>query len=138
MTHPTTAPDRWALIFSLAAFGNLAIGLWMLADPVGWYHATPGVPGSGPLTEHFGRDVGATFTTLGLALVWGARRPALRVPMLALVTLFHSAHALVHVLDTVRGLFPAGQWGIDAPLIYLPTALLLLALGALARRTSVP
>jgi len=136
MTHATTAPDRWALVFGLAALGNLGIGLWMLADPAGWYHATPGVPGSGPLNEHFVRDVGATFTTLGLALVWGLRRPDLRLPMLALVTCFHAAHALVHVLDTARGLFPAGQWSIDAPLIYLPTALLLLALGMLGRQAA--
>jgi hypothetical protein len=54
--------------------------------------------------------------------------------MLAMVVCFHAAHALVHVLDTTRGLFPAGQWAIDAPLIYLPTVLLLLALGVLVRQ----
>jgi hypothetical protein len=129
--------DAWAVAFGIGAAGNLANGLWMLADPAGWYASIPGVPGSGPLNEHFVRDIGATFTLLGVALAWGAARPALRVPMLALVAAFYAMHALVHVLDTVRGLFPPHQWGIDAVPIYLPTVVLLLMLAALGRRQAI-
>ncbi len=124
---------RWGLIFAIGAVGNLAIGLWMLVDPAGWYHAFPGVPGSGPLNEHFVRDIGATFSTLGAALAWGARRPAFRFPLLVVVTVFNTAHALIHVLDTVRGLFPPGQWAIDAGPVYGTTGFLIVLLGLLAR-----
>jgi hypothetical protein len=123
--------DGWTLVFGLGALGNLANGAWMLLDPIGWYRDVPGVTGSGPLNEHFVRDVGATFTLLGLALAWGAARPALRRPALAVVAGFYVLHALVHVLDTARGLFPPGQWRIDAVPIYLPALLLLLALALL-------
>ena len=126
--------SRWALVFAIGAAGNLAIGLWMLVDPVGWYHSFPGVPGSGPLNEHFVRDIGATFSTLGVALAWGAVRPALRFPLLAVVTLFNTAHAAIHVLDTARGLFPPDQWAIDAGPVYGTTAFLIVLLVLLARQ----
>ena len=52
-----------------------ATALWMLADPAGWYAGLPAaVPDFGPLNEHFVRDIGATFTMLGIALALGGRR----------------------------------------------------------------
>ena len=122
--------DPWTVALGLGALGNVANGAWMLADPVSWYARIPGVTGSGPLNEHFVRDIGSTFTVLGLAMGWAAVRPALRFPMLALVAAFYVLHALVHVLDTVRGLFPAGQWAIDAVPVYLPALLLTVLAGA--------
>ena len=124
------APGPWTVALGLGALGNLANGAWMLADPVSWYRLVPGVVGSGPLNEHFVRDIGSTFAVLGLAMGWAALRPALRFPMLALVAAFYVLHALVHVLDTVRGLFPAGQWAIDAVPVYLPAVLLTVLAGA--------
>lgn len=133
----TNGRDGWAIALGIGALGNLANGGWMLLDPVGWYHTLPGVPGSGPLNEHFVRDVGAVYALMGLALGWGAVRPGLRLPALGAVAAFYVAHALVHVVDTVRGLFPAGQWGIDAIPIYLPAVVLVLAVAALARKPAL-
>ena len=104
-TRRPAMTDPWTWIFLLGAFGHLANGFWMLADPVGWYTTLPAaVPDFGPLNEHFVRDLGSTFTMLGLGLLWGTFRRAVRVPVLALVTLFSALHALVHVYDTARGL----------------------------------
>ena len=131
--------DPWTWIFFVSALGNLANGAWMLADPVGWYHELPAaVPDFGPLNEHFVRDIGSAFAMLGVGLLWGAFRPAVRVPVLALVTIFSGLHALVHVYDTARGLVGAEHWGIDFPAVYLPTMLLVVLTVVLVRRGEAP
>ena len=96
------------------------------------------VPDFGPLNEHFVRDIGSAFAMLGIALLWGAARPGVRLPVLALVTLFNAFHAVVHVWDTSRGLVGPEHWRIDFPAVYLPTLVLValtitLARGAKAR-----
>ena len=127
--------DRWAWTFAIAGVGNVLNGAWMLADPPGWYAKLPAaVPDFGPLNEHFVRDLGSVFTLLGLALVWAAVVPRLRVPMLTIVTGFYVLHALVHVLDTLRGLVGPAHWAIDFPGVYFPAILLVALLVALARR----
>ena len=66
-TKTTSDPWRWTL--GLFALGNLANGLWMLADPAGWYARLPAaVPDTGPLNVHFVRDIGSAFTVTGIAL----------------------------------------------------------------------
>jgi hypothetical protein len=131
----STTSDPWTWIFLLSALGNLANGLWMLADPAGWYTTLPaGVPDFGPLNEHFVRDIGATFTMLGLGLLWATVRAAIRLPVLVLVTLFYTLHALVHVYDTGRGLVGPEHWGIDFPAVYVPTVVLVVLTAMLARR----
>ena len=118
--------DGWKIVLWLFALLNLANGLWMLADPSGWYSGIPAaVPDTGPLNEHFVRDIGATFVTLGLALYWAGLRPAFRAPLVGVVALFLSLHALVHVYDTLRGLLPTSHWLIDFPAVYLPTGILI-------------
>lgn len=126
--------DVWFYVFAIAAIGNIANGAWMLADPPGWYAGLPAaVPDFGPLNEHFVRDLGGTFTVLGIALLWGAVVPRLRLPMLAIVTLFYVLHALVHVYDTLRGLVGGAHWAIDFPGVYLPALLLVVLTVAVAR-----
>src|SRR4029077_17484094 len=67
----------WGAVLGIAGLLNLANAAWMLADPEGWYHGLPaGVPHTGPLNEHFVRDIGAAFTVMGVALLWAAARPA--------------------------------------------------------------
>ena len=131
--------DSWAWVFAIAGVGNILNGAWMLADPPGWYAGLPAaVPDFGPLNEHFVRDLGSVFTMLGIGLVWGAAVPRLRFPMLAMVTLFYVLHALVHVLDTMRGLVGPEHWAIDFPGVYLPAILLVALLVAVGRRERAP
>ena len=136
-TRRPAMTDPWTWIFLLGAFGHLANGFWMLADPVGWYTTLPAaVPDFGPLNEHFVRDLGSTFTMLGLGLLWGAFRTGVRVPVMVLVTVFNGLHALVHVYDTGRGLVGPEHWSIDFPAIYLPTLVLLILTALLVRRAA--
>lgn len=130
--------DPWTWVFLVSGLGNLANGAWMLAAPAHWYATLPAaVPDFGPLNEHFVRDIGSAFTMLGTALVWGALQPAVRFPVLVLVTLFSGLHALVHVFDTGRGLVGPEHWAIDFPAVYLPTVVLIVLTFVLARRTEV-
>jgi len=130
--------DGWTIALAIGGIGNLLNGAWMLADPPGWYATIPGVTGSGPLNEHFVRDIGALYALMGMALMWAALRPARRVMLVGVVGAFYVLHALVHVLDTMRGLFPPGQWAIDAVPIYLPALVLVGAVVALVRRAPRP
>jgi hypothetical protein len=128
--------DFWFWTLTIFGVGNLANAGWMLADPPGWYANLPAaVPDTGPLNTHFVRDIGSAFAVMGAALLLGALRPALRAPMLGVVSLFYVMHALVHVTDTLAGRLPPSHWSIDLPGVYVPT-LLMVALTAAARTRS--
>ncbi len=136
MTHALRGPrfDSWTIVLGLFGLGNLANGLWMLADPVHWYYTLPAaVPDFGPLNEHFVRDIGCIFTLLGGGLIGAAFRPSWRFGATAAAAGFSLLHAFVHVVDTARGLVGPEHWLIDLPGVYLP-AILLSALAFWARR----
>jgi hypothetical protein len=125
----------WAL--GVFAVVNLANGVWMLVAPADWYRRLPAaVPDTGPLNEHFVRDIGSAFVMMGCALLAGALRPALRAPALAFVSLFYVLHALVHVTDTLAGRLPPSHWLIDLPGVYLPAAILVVLTAVAARQRS--
>ena len=127
--------NGWRIVFLLSGLGNVGNGLWMLADPYGWYIGLPAaVPDFGPYNEHFVRDIGCTFTTLGVLLLSGAAMPAMGLFALVATTLFSGMHALVHVFDTARGFVAPAHWAIDLPGVYAPTLLLLGLTVAYARR----
>ncbi|MEM8606795.1 MAG: hypothetical protein AAGF92_06800 [Myxococcota bacterium] len=131
---PRGSGGPWTVIFALFAAGNLANGLWMLADPVHWYVSLPAnVPGTGPLNEHFVRDIGCVFTLIGVALAIAVARPKFRVTALAFAAGFYVAHSLVHVWDQVRGLLPPDQWKFDLVPVYGATVVLVVLLWVLMR-----
>ena len=112
-------------LFWILGLTNLANGLWMLLAPAGWYRDLPaGVPDTGPLNVHFVRDIGAAFTTIGVAFLVAARDPALRRGVLLAATLFYVLHALVHVADLAAGRLAGDHWLIDLPGVFLPAILL--------------
>jgi hypothetical protein len=122
---PLRRADPWTVLLVLAAIGNLANALWMLADPMGWYASLPGaVPDFGPYNEHFIRDLGCMFLTWGGALAWAAWSPGTRIVILTVLTAWFGTHALLHVYDTARGFVPPEHWLLDIPLCYAPAALL--------------
>jgi hypothetical protein len=128
--------DSGALVLWLLALVSLANGLWMVADPAGWYQGIPAaVPDTGPLNLHFVRDIGSVYLTMAAALFWGGARATDRVPLLAMVLLFHLLHAGAHAVDTVAGRLPASHWAIDFPGVYFPTIVLAVVLARLARRS---
>jgi len=78
-----------------------ANGVYMFADPPGWYAAVPGVPESGPLNLHFVRDIGIAYFTAGTALLWSVLGAGWRAS--ALGALFLGGHALLHAGETIMG-----------------------------------
>ena len=126
--------DTWTIVLGLLALGNLANGLWMLADPPHWYANLPAaVPDFGPLNEHFVRDIGAAFTLIGIGLAVGAVLPGWRVAACAAAAGFYCLHAIVHVIDTARGLVGPEHWMIDLPGVYIPAAVLVVVTWLVAR-----
>jgi len=137
----TAAPSRDVLTWVLVALGagNVANAIWMLASPAGWYTGLPAaVPDFGPLNEHFVRDIGSAFLTLGISLVWAAFVPRWRVPLIAPVTLFFVMHALTHVFDTERGVVGAEHWTIDLSGVYIPALIMAALLWIVARTRPQP
>jgi hypothetical protein len=123
------------VVLAIFGLGNVLNGLWMLADPVGWYLNLPAaVPDFGPANEHFIRDIGCAYLLVGVGLVAAAFVPRWRLAACLAATGFYGLHAIVHVVDTLRGLVGPEHWLIDLPGIYVPAALLVLLTLAVARR----
>lgn len=123
-----TERDFWGLVFWVIGLGTLANGIWMLADPGHWYEGLPAaVPHYGPLNVHFVRDIGCAFVTVAVALIWAARRPEVRFPLVTVAALFLGAHALLHIHDTSRGIVESHHWLMDLPGVYLPAVVLAVA-----------
>jgi hypothetical protein len=124
----------------LLAFGVMSLGnaAWMLAAPEHWYRELPAaVPDFGPYNPHFVRDIGCAFLTIGVALVWAARVPERRFPLLVIATIFYGSHAALHVFDTLRGAVGVHHVLLDFPGVYLPAALLLLTMRSARPRRGV-
>jgi hypothetical protein len=119
---------RWmGPVFWLLGLINLASGLWMLFAPEHWFQNLPaGVPDTGPFNHHFVRDVGSAFATIGVAFLAAAPNARTRRGVLLGAALFYTLHSVVHVADLLTGRLHANHWGMDFPLVFLPTILLIL------------
>ncbi len=125
--------DVWfvlLILFGLASAGN---GVWMLADPAGWFGRV--APDVTPFNVHFVRDVGAAYLTAGAALCWAAFRVEWRGPLVACAALFNLLHALGHLRETASGELAWHHWWADLPGVYLPALLLVVLAVLLLRRT---
>ena len=113
-------------LFWIFGVVNVANGLWMLLAPQSWYQYLPAsVPDTGPLNVHFVRDIGAAFSTVGVACCVAARQPRWQRGVLAMVTVFYVLHAIVHVTDMLGGRLHHEHWLIDLPSVFLPAIVLL-------------
>ncbi|HVH16879.1 MAG TPA: hypothetical protein VNF72_01150 [Myxococcota bacterium] len=117
--------DGWGWLLLVLGLGAGANALWMLADPLRWYHDLPaGVPDTGPFNPHFVRDIGCAFLAVGVGQVWAAFRPAWRAPLVGVAAIFAVGHAVLHVYDTARGAVPSDHWWLDLPGVYVPALVL--------------
>ncbi|HYC53492.1 MAG TPA: hypothetical protein VEL28_00935 [Candidatus Binatia bacterium] len=131
----TPALDFWGIVLGVFSLGNFANAIWMLASPASWYENLPaGVPDFGPLNEHFVRDIGAIYLMIAVGLAVAALQPRWRVPACSSVAAYMILHALVHVLDTMRGLVGPEHWMIDLPGVYIPAILLTFITWKVAQR----
>jgi predicted anti-sigma-YlaC factor YlaD len=112
------------VLYWLLGLGNLANGAWMIARPAHWYARLPAaVPDTGPLNEHFVRDIGCAYAAVGLGLAIAAEAPAARRGVLYVATMFVGFHALLHVADLTAGRLPPDHWLIDLPGVFAPAIL---------------
>ena len=82
-------------LFVLAGI-QLFEGLALALAPGRFYDA---VADFGPRNDHDLRDMAAFYLAAAMALAVAARRPAWRVPVLALCVMQYALHALNHLLD---------------------------------------
>jgi hypothetical protein len=118
---------------------SIANAVWMLAGPMHWYHELPAaVPDTGPFNPHFVRDIGCAFLAVGTALVWAARAPRWRTPLVTVSALFLVAHGALHAYDTLRGALGHDHWWLDLPGVYLPAVVLAVAAARLVNGNPEP
>jgi hypothetical protein len=111
------------LILGLLSFFN---GSWMLVSPESWYTDLPaGVPDTGPYNGHFIRDLGLVFVMIAFGFFWCTHRPSRSWPVLFVITIFFSGHAVLHLLDLFTSRLPHSHWTMDTPAVFLPAALLI-------------
>ena len=110
----------------LAALTGLVLaanGVFMLAEPLAWYGAVPGVPSTGPFNAHFIRDIGAIYLVCAIALAWFAKNPRRGWPALAAAAAWLTLHAAIHVRDASCGRHPLADVQRDLVGIYILAAI---------------
>jgi hypothetical protein len=134
-------PQRPGLVrlgLVLLGLPQLAIGLWALISPSGWYETFPGaghhwLPAFGSFDEHMASDVGAALFALGLLLLLAALWLERRVVQAALIgyLAFEIPHFAFHLgADDVLATGDRIASGITLALTVVVSGLLL----ALTRR----
>jgi hypothetical protein len=94
------------MLLILGAF-HLLNGLYMLAAPMAWYLAVPGVSLSGPPNHHFIADIGLIFVASGAGLMLGARKGVRAAVLAAAGATWPALHALFHIWGWFAHGFPA-------------------------------
>ena len=110
-----------------------ANGVVMLAAPMLWYAAVPGVTETGPANSHFIRDIGLAFIAAGVGLFIGAFKYDRRTVLVA--SIFLGGHALLHLAELLHGTTPMDALR-DVALIAVPGLLPLAVLAIPERRTA--
>ncbi|MES2057733.1 MAG: hypothetical protein V4564_17490 [Pseudomonadota bacterium] len=106
-----------ATILGLAMAAN---GLVMLAVPLDWYFAVPGVTSTGAFNQHFIRDIGMIFVLTGGAYVTGAFRAETRLLLWTMATVWFSGHALFHLWEIAVGICSPSAFPRDFVAVTLP------------------
>jgi hypothetical protein len=124
-------------IATLLGLGAIANGLIMLAVPMDWYYAVPGVTDTGPFNQHFLRDIGLIYVFIGIALLVGVLRPEARTYLWGAAAAWQIGHAIFHILEVVVGICGPHALARDFPDVTLPAIVtLMLAIWSAADRRS--
>ena len=106
---------------ALLAALSLANGLYMIGDPIAWYHTVPGVTETGPPNTHFITDIGCAYLTSAALLIAALLRPQSRGVLTLAAVVWPAMHSVVHIV----GHFADGEFAIPTTElfgIYLPVA----------------
>jgi 4-carboxymuconolactone decarboxylase len=139
---PLSRPGILRVGLVLLGLPQLALGIWALISPSGWFGTFPGggqhwLPAYGPFDEHLVTDVGATFLAIGLLLLIAGYLLERRVVQVALVAYlaYDIPHFIFHLgNDGVLGSGARVANGLTLGLSVASAAALL----ALTRRTTAP
>ena len=88
--------DVVTITLVVVGLAQLLPGLLAFLAPGAFYDVLAGFP---PRNDHFLRDVGSWQIALGAIALFGARRPAWRQPLLALLALQYLLHGISHLVD---------------------------------------
>ena len=109
--------DVVTVVLVLVGVTQLVAGVVAFVAPGAFYDAIAGYP---PENEHFLMDLGSWQVALGAIALYGARRPAWRVPLLGLLALQYALHTVPHVLhvddaeESWQGTFALVAQGLGA------------------------
>ena len=119
--------------------GAVANGIYMLAAPLAWYFAVPGVTDTGPFNQHFIRDIGLVFLFVGAAFLIGAAQTKYRAVLWSASSLWLSGHALFHFWEVAVGICGPEVIARDFPAVTLPATIgILLSLWAIREQRGGP
>jgi hypothetical protein len=105
---------------AVLAVSQLALAVWMVADPGSFFD---NVGGFGARNDHYLRDVATFEAALGVCAAIAARRAAWRVPVLAFAAVQFTLHAVNHIADAHAAVASTSGWA-DAIELALGAALL--------------
>jgi hypothetical protein len=128
---------RWAKwILPWVILGILVInGAVMMLGPAWWYPRVPGVIETGPLNEHFVRDIGAAYLACALAMGWALKDPVRGLGVAVASATFLCLHSLIHLITPFCG--TTLPWPLllrDFPGVFLPAIISLLVVRSCVRR----
>jgi hypothetical protein len=121
---------KWILPAILAINGAV-----MMLAPAWWYPRVPGVIETGPLNDHFVRDIGAAYLACAVALGWAVRDPARGLGVAVAAAAFLTLHAAIHLITPFCGAgLPWPLLARDFPGVFLPAIASLLVVRSCVRR----
>jgi hypothetical protein len=121
---------KWILPAILAINGAV-----MMLAPAWWYPRVPGVIETGPLNDHFVRDIGAAYLACAVALGWAVRDPARGLGVAIAAAAFLTLHAAIHLITPFCGAgLPWPLLARDFPGVFLPAIASLLVVRSCVRR----
>jgi hypothetical protein len=116
----TRRGDALAAGIALFAIYSVALAVFMAAAPHAFYaHVGP----FGSRNDHYIRDTATFSAAIGVGLLIALRRPAWRVPMLAVTTVQFALHSINHLVDIDKA-HPAWNGYFDFFALAAATALL--------------
>jgi hypothetical protein len=137
MGKPDALDRLVQILIVLPALLSIVNGGFMIWDPYGWYEFLPTVKSTGPLNQHFIRDIGIAYLTCGMMLGYAARFPSGRWLAALAGVLWLTLHGAFHVWELLAGIGAQHVFWMDAPGVLGPPLLVWFALGILIVRQRI-
>ena len=106
----------------------LVNGAWMLSMPDDWFAANRIVWRTGPVNDHFIRDVGWTYAFCGTLCLRGAVQTAGRSYALGTAAIWLGGHAVIHLGEVTSGVCSASDFWRESPFVWGPPLIIAVAL----------